>query len=72
MIAPSRCADAAFVTRRVAGLAGRQRAKAQRREQLRLDGVDDAARALAVEQRERQPADGEDLVRAQGGVVQPG
>ena len=62
---------AAFVARRVAGLAGRERAQAERRQQAAFDGVDDAPRAIAVDQRVRQSADGEDLIRPARGIDRP-
>src|SRR5437660_1074476 len=65
-------ADAALVARPVPGLVGRERAEAERGEQPRLDGVDDAASAFAFERREGKAADREDLVRTEGRVDRAG
>src|SRR5262249_59624699 len=55
-------AHAAAVVRRVAGLAGGQRARAQRREQLALGRLHDLSGLLLLEERERQAARGEELL----------
>src|SRR5439155_18092972 len=61
-------ADPALVAGPVSRLVGRERAESERRQQPCLDGVDDAAGALAFEHGERQAADGEDLVRAEARI----
>ena len=61
-----------FVMRPVAGFPRRQRAQAERRQQLPRDGVHDRRGALTLEQGEGQAPDREDLVRAQGGVRRAG
>src|SRR5262249_5946183 len=58
----------AFVTADVGGIRRRQRSQTERRRETRLDGVDDAPSGLALEDREREPADGEDLVRPDRGI----
>src|SRR5207247_4702079 len=65
-------ARAARVARRVAGLTGGERAEAERGHEPRLDRVDDAARPRPLEHRERQAADGQDLVRPERRVDRPG
>ena len=58
--------------RPITGLVRRQRAQAERRQQLLLDRGERAARPLALDQRHRQAADREDLVRSDRAVVTPG
>src|SRR5207253_4558546 len=72
MIRAVALARTARVARRVAGLAGGERAEAERGHEPRLDRVDDAAGAFPFEHRERQAADRQDLVRAKGRIDRPG
>src|SRR5262249_29105748 len=65
-------ADAALVVRGIGGRSRRERAEADRRLEPRLHRVDDATRLLALEDRERQAADGQDLVRPEAAVHRPG
>src|SRR5206468_6598016 len=58
-------ARAALVAGRVAGLARRERAEAERGHEPRLDRVDHTPGLLPLDHRERQAADGEYLVRAE-------
>ena len=60
--------EVAAVARNVGRIVGRQRAETERSEKLRLDEIDHLAGRLALDQRERQAADREDLVRAEAGV----
>ena len=66
MVGAVALADAALVARRVARLVGGERAEAERCQETHLDGIDDSARPLALEHREGQTADRENLVRAEG------
>src|SRR5207247_4782681 len=66
MIRAVALARTARVARRVAGLAGGERAEAERGHEPRLDRVDDAAGTFPFEHRERPAADRQDLVRANG------
>src|SRR2546425_1081825 len=61
-------AHPADVVRRVTGGSGCQRPQPGRRQKTRLHGVDDALGAISFEERQRQPADREDLVGAKRGV----
>src|SRR5258706_4476623 len=65
MIGAIALCDATFATRLVGGIALRKRAQAQRREEFALDGRDDRPRPFVVDQRGRQTAYREDLVRPQ-------
>ncbi len=49
----------------VGGVVGGEGAQADRSQELSLDGVDDPARALSFQERERKPADREDLIGAE-------
>src|SRR5437762_3222253 len=57
------CARAALIVRRVSRFAGSERAQTDRRKQKHFHRIDNPTRFLFRQQRERQPADGEDLVR---------
>ena len=62
---------AALVAPLVAGLAGRERAQAEGGQEAPLHGLDDARGALALDQRQGQTADGEDLVRPERRIGGP-
>src|SRR5712691_2424145 len=68
MIGPVPLKHTPFVPRGIAGLPWCQRTQAKRGPEASLDRFHDAAGLVALEEREREPADGEDLVRAQGRV----
>src|SRR5207244_12654771 len=72
MIRAVALARTARVARRVTGLAGGERAEAERGHEPRLDRVDDAAGALPVGPRARQAAGRQVLVRATGRSARPG
>src|SRR5215470_16515638 len=68
MIGAVALAHAAFVMWNVSRLAGRERAQAERRPEARLDSGDDFRGPLAVEESDRQAADGKDLIGAKRGI----
>ncbi len=55
---------AAAVSRDVIGVLARQRTQAERRQQFRLDQIDNTARSRAIQHRIGQAANRKDLVRA--------
>src|SRR5439155_3074102 len=72
VVRPIALADATLIPRCVALRAGCQRPQTERGPELPLDGVDDLAGALALQEGVRQASDGEDLVGAQGGIEPAG
>ena len=60
--------DAALVARAIRRVGARKRSQAHRRHEIAFDGRDDRARHRVVDEREREAADGEDLIRAHARV----
>src|SRR3990170_2630172 len=65
-------ANAPLIVGSIPRLPGRQRAQAERCPEARLNGLDDAAGPIVLEQGDGKTAHGEDLVRAEGGIGRPG
>ncbi len=62
----------AFVPCRIGRFTWRQRPQTDRRQQSVLDGIDNPSRAFSLNQRKRQPANGQNLIRAEGVVAGAG
>src|ERR1700693_6071061 len=71
VVRPVALRDASGVMAGIVGISGVESPQPERRPEPLLDRVHDAARRLPLEQRDREPADGEDLVGTEARVESP-